>query len=286
MKKIILILLLPFYLLALDVNIGLGTFDWNVKIPHYYKSFKKLEILTIDISEQHFNFKDSRFYLFGNINYYKSDEKIQRSEPGINKTLYDLLGIKLDLLEVLNSVFDNSLPISSKYQVNGIDGDIGVGYDVFKNEEDYLGIGVTFGMAFPFLSDQSTIQLFSKGTNTKVNTYKFGLSLQGKYNLTQNFALYSTAIASYQIGTSENPVFDSSLDLTGIYYFINAGVELSPSEDSKFANFYTHIGYIAKSWKVNRVEFSIAGIDSANIASFLQNTLSSNYYYLGVGYHF
>ena len=286
MKKIILIFIFTFYSYALEIKIGTGTFDWNVEIPRIYKTFKTLDIYTLDINEQHYNLSNSRFYLFGNINFYQSDTQIQKEKPSINQTLYDLLGIKIGLLDTLNEIFDNSLPISSKYQVNGVDGDIGVGYDVFVHDKGYVGVGLTYGMAFPFLKDKSTIQIFSKGTNTDVSTYKFGMSLQAQYNFTQNFSLYTTAISSYQIGNSTNPVVGSTLDMKGLYYLLNIGLEISPNESSTFSNFYTHIGYSIKRWDVTKIEFSIAGIKAQEIASVLKTNLSSDYFYLGLGYHF
>jgi len=287
MKKIILLFIFTLYdAQALEVNVGTGTFDWNVEIPRIYTSYKTLDIYTLDISEQHYNLDNSRFYLFGNINFYKSTIQTQKEQPTANQTIFDLIGIKIDLLATLNDIFDNALPISSKYKVNGVDGDIGVGYEIISNDKGYIGAGVTFGMAFPFLKDTSTVQLFSKGTNTEVSTYKFGLSLQSRYNLTQNFSFYSTIISAYQIGNSTNPSFKSSLDMKGIYYFINGGLEISPDENSEFSNFYMHLGFIAKNWDVTEISFSIAGIKANDISSLLKNNLFSNYVYWGLGYHF
>jgi len=245
-----------------------------------------LDIYTIDINEQHYNFKDSKFYIFGNIDIYKSDVKVGKTETSINSTLYDLLGIKIDLSSTLNQIFDNSLPISSRYKVNGLDGDIGVGYDIFQKENYYVGMGITYGMAFPFLSDKSTIQLFTKETNSEVNTYKFGVSLQGGYTFTQNISIYTTAIYAYQFGDTQNPLLGSTLDMKGIYSFIDLGIKVKPNKDSSLSKFYSTLGFTAKNWIVDDIEFSIAGIESGNLAPILKNSLSSNYFYLGVGYDF
>lgn len=282
---------------ALDVRVGKGDFEWKVGMSSLFDTSINLDIDVVSFNEQHLNFGQSNFYIFGNLDIYSSD-KIDQATDVIdnvmtqnlpNTPIDNILGINTD---TANNILGNFVPIPSSYEISGIDFNIGIGYDVLKNENGYFGMGLMAGVSTPFLEMENTIDAmmfiytFLKETSTELMTYKAGLSLQAGYDLGENISLYSTFIYAYQTGDIENTIINSSMDMDGNYQALDVGLKLRPSSDSSWSNLYATLGYSSKTWDVDTMEATVVGIDTPNIASVFRNDLSTDYAYFGIGYRF
>ncbi len=282
---------------ALDVRVGKGDFEWKVGMSSLFDTSIELDIDVITLNEQHMNFEDSRYYLFGNLDIYSSDTVDKATDIIDNVMLSKMPNTPIsNILGVNNTspndVLGNFVPVASSYEISGIDFNIGLGYDIMKSDDGYIGMGLMAGVSTPFLEMENPIDAmaftyaFLKDTDTDVMTYKAGISLQAGYNFGENVSIYSTFIYAYQTGDIENSIVDSSMDVDGNYRALDIGLELRPSSDSSWSDLYATIGYTSKAWDVDTIEATVAGIDTPNIASVFRNDLSTDYAYFGIGYRF
>jgi len=282
---------------ALDVRVGKGDFEWKVGMSSLFDTSVKLDIDVISINEQHLSFGQSDFYIFGNLDIYSSDTVDKATDIIDNVMLSDLPNTPINNILGINNtspndVLGNFVPVPSSYEISGIDFNIGVGYDIVKSDEGYIGMGLMAGVSTPFLEMENPIDAmiftynFLKETSTDVMTYKAGLSLQAGYNFGENVSFYSTFIYAYQTGDIENSIVNSSMDVDGNYQAIDVGLKFNPSSDSSWSNLYATVGYTSKSWDVDTIEATVVGIDTPNIASVFKNDLSTDYAYFGIGYRF
>jgi hypothetical protein len=282
---------------ALDVRVGKGDFDWKVGMSSLFDTSVNLDIDVISFNEQHLNFEESNFYIFGNMDIYSSDRVDQATDIIDNVMMQKLPNTPIDNIlgisaETPNDVLGNFVPVPSSYEISGIDFNIGLGYDVLKSENGYFGMGVMTGVSTPFLEMENPIDAmiftyeFLKKTDTELMTYKAGLSFQAGYDLGENLSLYSTFIYAYQTGDIENSIINSSMDLDGNYQAFDIGIKLRPSSDSSWSNLYATLGYTSKDWDVDTMEATVVGMDTPNIASIFKNDLSTDYTYFGIGYRF
>ena len=282
---------------AFDIRVGKGEFEWKVGMANLFDTSVNLDIDVLSINEQHLSFGQSDFYIFGNLDIYSSDSINQATDVIDNVMTQSLPNTPIDNIlgintNTANDILGNFVPVPSSYEISGIDFNIGVGYDVLKNEDGYFGIGLMAGVSTPFLEMENPIDAmiftytFLKETSTDIMTYKAGLSLQAGYDIGDNLSVYSTFIYAYQTGDIENSIVNSSMDMDGNYQALDVGLKLSPSSDSSWSNLYATIGYTSKTWDVDTMEASVAGIDTPNIASVFRNDLSTDYTYFGIGYRF
>ncbi len=282
MKKYI----LPLVLLvgsanALDLRYGQGDFEWSAGIEGIYESSLTLDDTVVSISEQHQNFPDSNWYYFGNIDIHSSDKLDQ---------VTDIADSIMDSLPFSPS---SIAPFPSSFEVSGVDFDIGIGYDVVSDERGYLGIGIMTGLSTPFMEMHNYIDAIDfigdilEETSTEVETYKFGVSVQGAYSLTPNFSIYGTGVYASQTGEMSNDLIDSSFDVSGTYSSFDVGMKYYPSEvivDE--SNFYIKAGYAYKHWNIDDIEANFAGIAMPDIMSLVTTEMTSDYIYVGIGFSF
>ena len=138
----------------------------------------------------------------------------------------------------------------------------------------------------PFLNSDNPLRMFATDPNSNAITYKFGLSLKGKRNLSKNIWLYSTLFYAYQIGSIENSKEASSLDIEGAYRFLDLGIKVNKISDLINPKISFSLGYNNKHWAMDNIDVSVSGFDISKISSQLSNNLSSNYIYFSFGYEF
>jgi len=270
MKKYILPLLLATSSIqALDIRYGQGDFEWNMGFLGLVGSSVTLDDTVISISEQHQNFSDSPLYYFGNFDIHSSDR-----------------------LETVTNFADGAQSgFPSSFEVSGVDIDVGVGYDVIQDERGYLGVGVVTGLSTPFMEMHNYVDSYNaistllEETSTDVSTYKLGVSLQAAYSLTENISIYGTSIFALQTGEMTNDLVNSSLDVSGSYNAMDIGVKFYPSElvDAE-SNLYLKAGYAYKHWDIDDTESTIVGAVLPSMNSLFKSELTSDFFYIGLGF--
>ena len=266
---------------ALDLRYGQGDFEWSVGADDLSEQSVTLDDTVISISEHHTNFTDSPWYYFGNIDIHSSD-KLDRITDLADNAMANLPFSPADIA-----------PFPSSFEVSGVDFDIGVGYDIARDENGYLGIGVMTGISTPFMEMHNYIEAYDylstllEETSTDVETYKFGISIQGAYNITPEFSVYGTGIYAGQTGTLQNDLISSEFDVTGTYSALDIGVRFYPSGVvENDTNFYINAGYAYKHWEIDDMDVNIGGILSVNLSSVVNTDMTSDYIYVGIGFSF
>jgi len=266
---------------ALDLRYGQGDFEWSVGADDLSEQSVTLDDTVISISEHHTNFTDSPWYYFGNIDIHSSD-KLDRITDLADNAMANLPFSPADIA-----------PFPSSFEVSGVDFDIGVGYDIARDENGYLGIGVMTGISTPFMEMHNYIEAYDylstllEETSTDVETYKFGISVQGAYNITPEFSVYGTGIYAGQTGTLQNDLISSEFDVTGTYSALDIGVRFYPSGVvENDTNFYINAGYAYKHWEIDDMDVNVGGILSVNLSSVVNTDMTSDYIYVGIGFSF
>ncbi len=288
---------------ALDVRVGKGDFKSTQGVDDLYNISVSVDIDVLSLNEQHYSINDSNLYLFGNLDLYSSkqvDTYTNIVDTIMNTSTPTLPGGSPITLPgtTPNEALSNFVPVPSSYEVRGVDLDIGVGYDVLKEEKGYLGLGVMTGISTPFMEMENYVEAMNfyteslQETDTEMTTYKLGLSLQGGYDFTDYLGLYVTGIYAYQIGEIENSIVSSSMDAKGSYKSFDIGLIFHPAtlsqqyKESLWSAFYLNIGHAYKKWEVEEVKATIAGVDTPDVISYFDIGLESSYTYFGVGYSF
>ncbi len=288
---------------ALDVRVGKGDFKSTQGVDDLYDLSVSVDIDVLTLNEQHYNINDSNIYLFGNLDLYSS-EQVDTFTNVINtimNTSTPTLPINAPITlpsTTPNEVLSNFVPVPSSYEVRGVDLDIGVGYDVLKDERGYLGLGMMTGISTPMMEMENYLEAMDfytellQETKTEMTTYKLGLSLQGGYDFTDYLDLYVTGIYAYQVGEIENAIVRSSMDAKGSYKAFDIGLRFHPAtlseqyKESFWSAFYLNIGHTYKRWEVEEVKATIAGVDTPDVISYFDIGFESSYTYFGVGYSF
>jgi len=266
---------------ALDLRYGQGDFEWNAGSNLLGEHSVTLDDKIMSISEEHSNFTDSPWYYFGNIDMHNSD------------TLDKITDVADRIVGSLPISPDDIAPFPSSFKVTGVDFDIGIGYDIAKDENGYLGIGLMTGISTPFMEMHNYLEAYEylntllEETSTDVQTYKFGLSIQGSYNITNEFSIYGTGIYAMQTGTLDNDLISSSIDIDGTYSSFDAGLKFYPSGivDNE-TNFYINFGYAYKHWEIDDMNVNIGNILPINLSSVVNTDMTSDYLYVGIGMTF
>jgi hypothetical protein len=266
---------------ALDLRYGQGDFEWNVGAGDFGEKSVTLDDSIISISEHHANFTDSPWYYFGNIDIHSSD------------TLNQITDIADGVVDKLPFSPSDIGPFPSSFEVSGIDLDIGIGYDIARDENGYFGIGFVTGISTPFMEMHNYLEAYDylstllEETSTDVETYKYGISLQGAYNITPEFSVYGTGIYAGQTGTLANDLIASDFDVTGTYSSLDLGVKFYPNGlMENETNFYINAGYAYKHWEIDDMDVNIGGILSVNLSSVVNTDMTSDYVYIGIGFSF
>ncbi len=283
MKNYILLLLLGVSsTYALELRFGQGDFEWKASMSGFMEGSVTLDDTVISLHEQHAYISNTPWYYFGNLDIHNSKT--------LNKVT-DMADSLMDLLPLAPADFISPFP--STFKLSGIDLDIGVGYDVVKNEKGYLGFGIMTGISTPFMDMNNyldTIEFINdvlKNTSTDVTTYKFGLTAQGAYNINPLLSVYTTGILATQIGEMSNELIDSSFDVSGTYTSLDLGVKYGLNEILHTQkNFYVNAGYTYKHWNIDEINVNFVGVNMPDIMTVIDSELTSDYFYLGMGYDF
>ena len=257
---------------AIDIKMGKGSFEWILKAGAFYNSYNTLDVYIFGMSEHHLNFDNSRFYRFGNLDIYSSTKQANSREKN-NQFIFDLLGI--------NGNSSSTTKNTNGFKVDGLDLNMGVGYDVLKFSKGFVGLGLVTGVSLPFLNADNPLRVFATDSDSTVYTYKFGTSFQGEFNFTKNLSLYSTLLYGYQTGNIKNK--RDKIIINGDYVFLDIGVKIINLLDSKLS---ASLGFNTKHWTMDEIDVTLSNVNVSFLSSLLSNNLSSDYFYFGLGYEF
>ena len=316
------------YIYGLDLRYGHGSMDVKSNIKNFMNSDVSLDVDVVSLHEEHHNIANSDYYLFTNIDIYNSKALNQYTDfvdkfmnipilplpsvpplPSIPTNPFPVplppsiiqpptvITTLPTIPDTPNDMLGKFVPVPSSYEMNGFDMDIGIGYDVVKGDDYYLGTGISTGISMPFIKMENYLKSAEylnkllKTTHTDISTYKLGVSLQGGYSF-KYFNLYANGIYAYQRGKISNSIMYGSMDANGVYSSIEAGVTFHPLKlidtykDTPWSNIYMSIGYTHKEWLLDEVNGQIFGIPAPKEVTNFESSFKTDYTYLGVGYKF
>ena len=285
--KLFVLFVLASQLEAVDFRIGNGTFEWEMGIEKFMKCDFDMDINTISITENHANFGSNKLYYFYNADIYSSDflDKITTLMATPITHDFPFFGSVEDAIEKYTPI-----PTPSNYKIRGFDLNLGLGYDFYREKNNFLGIGINTGLSLPVMKMKDLKQSVEftrkilKATKTTIKTYKLGPSLTGRFEVMPNLLAYGTFSFGLQKGSIENDWIRSSMDIDGGYSVLDFGVNYSPLP--KYPRLHITLGYSKKSWSVDKVKADMFNIFQMESFSMLDSDFSSSSAYLGVGYRF
>jgi hypothetical protein len=288
MKYILsLLLLISVSLNSAEIRFGKGTFGWDMGIKGFMNASFDLDINTISLTETHANIIDTNLYYFYNADLYRSS-----FVDKITTLMSYPITYKFPVVGSVNDAIDKYTPIPtpSSYKVRGFDLIVGVGYDIYREKNNYFGIGVNTGLSMPVMEMKDlkkTIDFTYKvleATKTKIKTYKIGPTLQGGFELSKNIWGYGSFGFGLQTGSIENEWIRSSMDIDGSYSLIDFGINFIPL--TQYPKLQLSLGYSKKNWSMDDIEVDMFNLFEVPTLHRLTNSFSSSSLYLGFGYNF
>jgi len=266
---------------AIDIRYGQGNFEWGSTIASNADGSILLDDRVYSIDEHHQNLDDSAWYYFGSMDIHSS------------RQLDTMTDISNSLLSIIPNAPDTIAPFPSSFTASGIDIDIGIGYDVYQDDRSYFGVGLMTGLTTPmmevtnYVDSGNHINTLLYQTNTEIETYKFGVTMQGAYNLAEIFSLYSSITLAMQTGNMSNDIINNDLDIMGTYSSFDIGLKYFLTDLSgQESDFYAKVGYAYKYWNLDDIGPLADEIYTDDITSMAITEITNDYIYLGIGYSF
>ena len=281
------LLLLAISLHSAEIRFGKGTFDWEMGIKGFMDASFDLDINTLSLTETHASILDTKLYYFYNADLYRSGFVDKMTTLMSYPITYEF-----PIIGSVNDAIDNYTPIPtpSTYKIRGFDLNLGVGYDLYRDKNNYFGIGINSGLSMPVMEMKDlkkTIDFTYKvleTTKTKIKTYKFGPTLQGGFELSKNIWGYGSFGFGLQTGSIENEWIKSSMDIDGSYNLIDFGINFIPLV--QYPKLQLSLGYSKKNWSVDDIKVDMFNVFEVPSLHILSNSFSSSSLYLGFGYNF
>ena len=191
-----------------------------------------------------------------------------------------------------NNIID-MFPVDGDYEALGFDMNFGLGYDVVRKGESYLGIALNLGVTMPTINAENlstkaslTYDLIQKW-DLDVTTYKIGPLLKGNFVLKPTLSLYGSFSLGFQKASIKSELFKSSLDINGDYSAFDIGLKYQPIKLWTLPkNIYFTLGHTSKRWSVDSAKVNLYNFFNADVFSPFTTELKNNYTYIGVGYRF
>lgn len=285
--KIITIFLLLSSLNAAEIRYAKGSFNWDFGIENFTESNFDLDISTLSLTESHDNFGSTNVYYFYNATLYSSDYVDQITTLMAYPVTYEF-----PLVGSINDAVDTytPIPVPSEYKIRGFDLDLGIGYDLYKQNKNFFGIAINTGFSIPVMkmknlqkSAEFAYDLLD-ATKTTIITYKLGPAVQGGYTILPSLLAYGTFGFGYQTGSIENDWIRSKMDVDGSYSTFDIGLKFSPLPH--YPRLYISLGYSKKSWNMDKVKADMYDIFKVSSYGILKSSFSAKSLYLGAGYQF
>jgi len=268
---------------TLNVQGGLLGFETEINAP----------VTTYTVKEHHADIFSSNWFYNYQLAYYSSPNLTSNGGTTPTAIAGDLLLSSID------------------YEFAGFDGQLTLGYDLYKKGPfDYVGLGVSLGIATPYLknndggSDEESGEesesdsLLGGGSTTDLiasTTEFFGYKVGPKIMASKSFGKYASffAEASYAWQTMrvENTAINLSTDVNGTYLSYGMGMRYQPISTKKDLGFitlepalYMTFGVNYAQLLLNDLQVDLSGNDFALDDTKLN--MSSTTLYVGLGYAF
>jgi hypothetical protein len=289
--KLSIVMLSIFSLLsAFEIRYGRGEFDMNMKIDNFMKFSKKLDIETISLVNSHDNIARSRFYIFYDVDIYRSDyvdSKIAMME--------DMFYLPSKIIpKPFSDKVKDFAPFPSDVQVGGIDMNIGGGFDILESDEGYIGIGLATGLSTPYIYMKNGNRFVApfmgamSVTDTTITSWKSSLAVQGEYRFFKNFSIDGSALYGYQFARVQNGWIRSEIDMEGTISALDMKLKYDLGGLAKWGEGISlNAGMNSKSWESESVKVKVMdSILEKEVGSTMNINFDTVNYYMGIGYRF
>jgi len=296
-KIVLLVFLLNTASHTVELRVGNGNFSWEMGINNFMKSDVDLNIFTVSLNEHHSNFNDSNMYYFFSADFYGSktfDKVTQFASIPVTTNLPFYGGSISDIADKYTKI-----PVPSEYKIRGFDLNLGMGYDLYKENNNFFGVGINTGLSMPVMKMKNYIEsalavyTLLDATDTSLMTYKFGPSLQFNYEFAPSVSFYGYASYGVQHGDMKNDWFLSSMNVDGRYSVVDIGIKYMPYKGSYdlgwFSvnpDFFMTLGFTYKNWEVDDFNVDLSRIFHADVSGLFTHKQSMHNVYFGIGYHF
>jgi len=310
-KTVFICLLVSLSTQAGEFRIGHGTYKLKGGFWGLEGGFST-DVTSYSLAEEHRNLQNSNWFYNYNFTLYQSDtvnnyQSKVNSIIGRNRALLPFPpGINPPTPPGINPPFPPGLiPPDFKipgldYKYEGIDADIGMGYDIYHEGEDrYIGLGLNLGVSLPWvdvgISDMDKFAddmlYFFQTSKTTITTYKIGPNLTGRMPIYKFASVYGSASVAYQTGDVKNDYADADFSVDGWFSSVDLGLRFQ-NVDGKYkpfgfdisSNLYANLGYRYSYWKVDDVAIDITGMglqfDDTDMS------MSTSVGYFSIGYNF
>lgn len=284
---------------AVDLRIGSGSMTTSMQVINLFEGSADMDTDILSLTEQHENLPliNERFYYF-----FRAD--LYRSETVDTFTDYASLPLQYTWPFIDQSISDmaeeyTTLPVPSDYRIRGFDFDVGIGYDLIRSPEGYVGIGLGTGLSMPFFEMRNYLESLTftydilQETETEIMTYKIGPTLQMGYHVNSYLHLYLSGAYGYQTGSMENDFVNSSMDVDGSYRMIDIGITCRLSGATRkwgwltiSPELFVVAGYTYSRWDIDETSMNLYDMLQINSFGTFTMTFESRYPYFGIGYNF
>jgi len=276
---------------AVELRIGKGSYDTLIDIKNFMHHDTTNDTLVFTLTQPHAPLLQKPLFYYYELELLTSDTKRQKTEFAgfVPHYQFPLVG---SINDMTNSVID-MFPVDGDYEALGFDLNGGLGYDIVRQGESYVGLALNVGATLPTINaeDLSTKASLAYDLVQKwdldVSTYKIGPLLKANLALDGGFSLYGASSFGFQKAFVKSELFKSSVDVKGDYSAFDIGVKYNPTKATFLPkNISLSLGYSVKKWSVDSVDVNLYNFFKRDVFSPFETELKSRYFYLGVGYHF
>ena len=271
---------------AVELRVGAGSYESDMKIKNFMSHDVENSILTLTLKQRHQALQESALFYYGDASYMTSSSR--HSKTRFSNPVADYRFSPRGSLNDITNRMVEMFPVDGDYETLGFDMNVGLGYDVWKKGESYIGVALNTGMTLPLISAKNIKSRIDfaydlmQRWELDVTTYKIGPALLGNVALDGGFSLFGMWSMGFQKGEVQSDLFHSGVDVKGGYSVF----DVSARYQAKASPFFFSAGFEKKDWSVDRVEVNLRNFFKFDAFSPFEMTLSSQVFYGSVGYRF
>lgn len=277
---------------ALELRYGSGDFNMGAAAKPLVDMDVTLDVDTWTLAEPHKNINDSRYYYQFRADYFDSDTVNRATDLASLPLTTSLPVIGSSVTDLIAN--NTEIPVPADYRIHGLNVDAGIGYDVIKNDKGHLGVGVNTGVSTPFMKVRNMLPAANLALevmdtfDTKVTTYKAGVSVQGSYQATPWLEVSGNASLNHQTGEMDNGLVGSGVDIDGSYRTLEVAAKIRPApllKQSALKNAFITIGHTRSDWDYDEADITTP-VGNFQVPGMFDADFAHSSTYVGVGYDF
>ncbi len=276
---------------GMELRVGKGSYDTLMSIKDFMDHDTRNDTLLFTLTQPHAPLLSKPLFYYYELELLTSDSKEQTTEFAgfVPNYQFPLVGSINDM----TNTFIDMFPVDGEYQAVGFDLNGGVGYDVLREGESYLGIALNVGATLPTINADNlrtkaslAYDLIEKW-DLDVSTYKIGPMLKANFSIDKGFSLYGAFSFGFQKGSVKSDLFKSSVDVNGRYDLVDIGVKYQAQNGGFLPEkTFLTLGYSSKNWQVDSTTVNLYNFFEKDVFSPFETEFKSRYLYMGVGYRF